>query len=514
MQRLVVALTTLLGLTGIVVVAGYLFLFAAGTDRAARAAPADTVAYVTVYLQPSSGQKMNLANLLGRVPGFADAASLDQKIHEISARLLGDAGLDYEGDLRPWLGNQLALAIAPGTPDAVLQPRAVLLVAVRDPEAAGAALQRLAPGQSSTYEGEEIVSGADRAWALLDDLLVMGQDAAAVRAALNADAGRDASLSGQAGFAAAMRRLPADHLAAAYLDLSGIAAAAGAEEQLDGYSTASFALLAENEGLRVAGSAPFDADAASAAAREAFALASEPSSLAEWMPADTQAELVVFGLSQSFAAAEEQLGGRGSEPIADALNQLRAVAALGLGINVDDDLLPLFDRDAAIALGGLDGSSPDGLLLLRPSDPDAAQASLDRLRDALRDRGASVEETDVDGETITLLRVPDLGTVAFAVRDGVIVAGLGADQVGEALRARADGSSLAATDRYRTAWELAGTRGGNEAFVDVAAVVDATGDALGISGEVGDILREIGALAITTPARDDQSELHVVLTVR
>ncbi|HSM37719.1 MAG TPA: hypothetical protein VK838_00155, partial [Candidatus Limnocylindrales bacterium] len=95
MHRLVVALTTLLTLVGVVVVAGYLLLFAAQADRAARAVPADASAYATLYLQPSTGQKLNLQSLLGRVPGFADPSSLDQKIHEITARLLGDAGLDY-----------------------------------------------------------------------------------------------------------------------------------------------------------------------------------------------------------------------------------------------------------------------------------------------------------------------------------------------------------------------------------------------------------------------------------
>ena len=105
LQRLAIALTTLLTLVGAAVVTGYLFVFAVGTDRAAGAVPSDATAYVTVYLQPSTGQKMNLATLLGHVPGFADAAGLDQKLHEISARFLGQAGIDYEADVRPWIGN-------------------------------------------------------------------------------------------------------------------------------------------------------------------------------------------------------------------------------------------------------------------------------------------------------------------------------------------------------------------------------------------------------------------------
>jgi hypothetical protein len=64
MRRLVIALTAFLFAAGLVVVGGYLFVFGAVADRAARLAPADTTAYVTVYLNPSTGQRMNLSDIL------------------------------------------------------------------------------------------------------------------------------------------------------------------------------------------------------------------------------------------------------------------------------------------------------------------------------------------------------------------------------------------------------------------------------------------------------------------
>jgi hypothetical protein len=80
-QRLVIALTSFLAMMAGVVVVGYLLIFAASPDRASRAIPADATVYATVYLQPSTGQKMNLAALLGHVPGLADPTSLDTKLH-------------------------------------------------------------------------------------------------------------------------------------------------------------------------------------------------------------------------------------------------------------------------------------------------------------------------------------------------------------------------------------------------------------------------------------------------
>ena len=113
MHRLVIALTSLLGLTAAGVVAGYLLLFSASADRAASLVPAETAFYANVYLQPSTGQRMNLAGLLGRIPGFEDTSTLDEKIDQVAQNLLADTGLDYRDQIKPWLGNQLAIAAWP-----------------------------------------------------------------------------------------------------------------------------------------------------------------------------------------------------------------------------------------------------------------------------------------------------------------------------------------------------------------------------------------------------------------
>ena len=83
------------------------------TDRAAALAPADTAIYVNVYLQPSTGQQMNLAGLIGRLPGFADDASLDEKVDQVVAEPPVGTGIDYRAEVKPWLGDQIAIAAWP-----------------------------------------------------------------------------------------------------------------------------------------------------------------------------------------------------------------------------------------------------------------------------------------------------------------------------------------------------------------------------------------------------------------
>ena len=73
-------------------------------------APAKSAVYVNVYLQPSTGQQMNLAGLIGRLPGFADEASLDEKVDQIVDNLLSETGVDYRTQVKPWLGDQVAIA--------------------------------------------------------------------------------------------------------------------------------------------------------------------------------------------------------------------------------------------------------------------------------------------------------------------------------------------------------------------------------------------------------------------
>ena len=79
------------------------------------------------------------------------------------------------------------------------------------------------------------------------------------------------------------------------------------ETQVGGYSTVSAALLAEPDGLRLDAVAPFDSSAASAEERADFAAGSEPSTLAEWLPADTHAMAAVFDVQRAAQTVEDGL---------------------------------------------------------------------------------------------------------------------------------------------------------------------------------------------------------------
>jgi hypothetical protein len=518
MHRLVIALVTLLGLTGAAVVGAYLFLFSSGIDRAARLAPAETAIYVNVYLQPSAGQQMNLSELIGRLPGFADDATLDEKVDQIVQNLLADAGVDYRTQLKPWLGNQVALAVMMGDTTTSADGEPVVIAEVKDRPAAEAAVTDLVsaddPSARSTrsYEGTDIHVSTDAAYAFIDEMLVIGPDASAVEAIVDVSRGADA-LADRGDFRDTMAELPADHLAAAFLDLALMARAADAEGQLQAVSTAGAVLVAERDGLRLSGSAPFDHEEAEPSARAGFALGGEPTSLVDWMPGNTVAEVVVFGLRQTLEDAEAAAAGTpDGQELLSAIDTFRALAAFGLGIDVDADLLPLLDREVGVAFRGFDGDRPSGLLLLRPDDPVAAEASLARITDRLSAIGAETTTEEIGGVTVTVVQVPDIGELAYTVSGRIVVMGFGSDDVVAAIDAHDSGTSLGQSRAYRETWELAGVRAGNEAWVDVAALV-ALVDPAELDGDARDILGRIGTLGLTAPSRDDQIEFHAVLTI-
>ena len=520
MHRLVIALVTLIGLTGAAFVAGYFLLFSASSDRAAALAPADSAFYVNIYLQPSTGQQMNLGGLIGRLPGFADEASLDDKVDQVVQNLLGTTGLglDYQEQIKPWLGSQIAVAGWPVDGD-VAAPEAVFIVEVKDRELAEAALGDFAtesglPFTEETYQDVEMRVAETGAYAFVGEMLVVGESSGGVEAVVDVESG-GASLADRDDFRTTMDGLPADHLASVFVDLAAIAEATNTSEQLSAFSTAGAALVAERDGIRLSGSAPFEVDQAASSSAAGFGLGGEPSSLVDWMPEDTLAELVIFGLRQTLEDAEEAAASAPQgEEITSALDTVRALASFGFGIDIDADLLPLLDREVGIAVSGIDRALQSGQLLLRPEDPEAAEEALTRIVDRLVATGAATERTEAGADAeITVLTIPEAGEVAYTVSDGIIIIGLGVEDVTAAIQAHADGQALAGNDRYVRTFEVAGVRAGNELYVDIGAIVDLASTTLSLDDDARDILAQIGSFGFTAPSRDDRLEFHAVLTV-
>ncbi len=89
--------------------------FATGSQPA-EALPDSTIAYFGVDLDPSGGQKIEAIKMLKKFPAFDDKVDLETD-DDIRERMFEEItksgecdGLDYDADVKPWLGSRAAMA--------------------------------------------------------------------------------------------------------------------------------------------------------------------------------------------------------------------------------------------------------------------------------------------------------------------------------------------------------------------------------------------------------------------
>lgn len=137
----------------------------------AEALPSSTIAYLSIDLDPSGGQKIDAFRTLNKFPAFKEQVhvdSVDQLRHELGDELVSAShcqGLDYNRDIDPWLGDRAAVALVdlPGS-----DPGAVVVVQVKDEGKARAGLKTL-DGCATDTTGDTTGYVVRHGWAILAD---------------------------------------------------------------------------------------------------------------------------------------------------------------------------------------------------------------------------------------------------------------------------------------------------------------------------------------------------------
>jgi len=140
-------------------------------SQPAEALPSSTVAYLSIDLDPSGGQKIDAFRTLNKFPAFKDQVhigSVDELRHKLGDELVSGShcqGLDYSSDIDPWLGDRAAVALV-DLPDAA--PDAVVVVQVKDEDKAREGLQTL-DGCATDSTGDTTGYVVRHGWAILAD---------------------------------------------------------------------------------------------------------------------------------------------------------------------------------------------------------------------------------------------------------------------------------------------------------------------------------------------------------
>lgn len=545
---------------------------AASQATVLRYVPADSVAYVEARLDLPGDQRRSVAEFLSHFPGFADQAALDSKLDEALDQFIHDAtkgDQSYTADIKPWFGGEIAVSVGPLPPASSLsggdssstlarQLRALALLSVTDGAKAQAYLDGLSAktGEETTkltYNGAQLTvyqekDGPALAYAIIGGKVAALGDLASVKAAV--DTNGSSGFATQPGPKAALDAADQDHVGFVYVALRPLLDwSTGLSKSLPGPTGsaipepvsdtllktvpdwASYWLRFEKDALVVEAAAP--KPEVSFASTE-----NRTSPLVKHVPSSALAMAVTNGLGATIGKVLDLYAGDPQfKPLVDQLDQ-------ALGVVGGRDAALGWIGDTAIVVNAT-GDTPEGGVLIAPTDPDKAKSLLTSLGTLVglggAQNGITVRTEDHNGTTITIIDIADLSKlsgaaggqvgamplplnhieIAYAVTNDVVVIGSGPDFVKHVLDTT-EGTSLANDQQYK---DLAGriSVGTGQTFVDITAIrsliekAAAGGDAAQRQKYETDIkpfLAPFDAMIASGTFKDDLGRSTVVITVK
>jgi hypothetical protein len=210
MVSLVAVLAVIVGAAGYV---GYHKLASRGSQPD-QWAPANSIAFVKLDLDPAASEKIAALRFEQKFPDAPHVTSADQLKDALLDDVFNDSSgsdkIDYATDVKPWLGDRVALAVYP---DASGSAEAVGILAVKDSDAAKIGLTKLVHDQG------------DAAFAIEGDYAIVGQTQTAVDAAVAA--ARASSITAAGDYSGDIATLNGDRILTGWADLGAVLKLAG-----------------------------------------------------------------------------------------------------------------------------------------------------------------------------------------------------------------------------------------------------------------------------------------------
>ena len=401
--------------------------FAQGAQPA-EALPDSTIAYFSVDLDPSGGQKIEAIKTLRKFPAFTDEIDLkaDDDLRERFFEEITSSGecegLDYAEDVEPWLGSRAAMAAVDLGEDA---PAAVGVVQVSDAGKAEDGVAKLVDTCGSGEEGD--VGG----WVVEGDWMVVAETKEIAQQVVDArDAGTLAdddaygTWTGEAGDDGFMSVYVAKAAAQYVDDLGGMGSALGglsgsADDMASGDEVPPELQEMIDEFDGMAATVRFD----DGSVEVEYAVSNyqpdmtkyvdgdEGVSMVDDLPGDTVAAMG-FSLEEGWAQAMVDYFKSTLPEDASSIDDGIAQMESETGLAFPEDIETLLGEGVTISVGG--GIDPDAIAnggpgevpagLTIKGDADEIQAVLDKLRDQVPPEMADfMEVTEGDGYAVLAL---------------------------------------------------------------------------------------------------------------
>jgi hypothetical protein len=396
--------------------------------------PSKTALYITLNTNEGSDQIKGWQNMVKYLSAIPEVEKTFSQIDIVKAGELGT----YDADVRPWLGNEIAIGITdmealgklvnslsgmitvpgptdPNKPTPTPNPNTITmfgmeipaLVAfqVKDKAKAEAFVNKLfgkmgnnMKPTTETYNGYNLTNlnlfVAQLSVAVGNDRLFLGLGTKLVKDAIDQQAGN--SLSANAQYKQVSGKIPASNLGFVYADASSaskLASSLPATGQTKPATTMNMDYLAglgmsfatAEDGLRVDVYQTYNESKMPAEVKQALSKAATQSKVLEALPANT----FFFATGQDAKSAYEQLDKTMAQLPADQSKQFKDQLAefeAQTGLNIKNDLVSLLSGEFAI-YGTPAVSSPDlpmGVgFVTAVSDKNAAQTSIDKILSSL-----------------------------------------------------------------------------------------------------------------------------------
>ncbi|MDX6258681.1 MAG: hypothetical protein QOH84_369 [Kribbellaceae bacterium] len=355
-----------------VVAGGGIFAYGklAGGGQPAEVLPGNSVAYARIDLNPSAGQKVAAVRFMLKFPSAkekigltSDKDDLRQKLFDLIKKDAGDdlADVDFEKDIKPWLGDRAGVAAVPGKQGE--EPDAVVAVEVKDEQKATAGLDKL-------FANDDEKPGR----VFTEGYVLLSQDQATVDAAVASS--KDSPLSENATFKSDMDALGEQGFVSLWADMKGLSALA--PDGLAGKTTlpegsAAAALRFDSQYVELKGIARGDKSIKVSSANAGDQIAKLPDSTAGAFTLSDGANLVdtVWTQLQKTAGAELNLP------------ELTKGFTDEYGLVLPDDLKPLLGKNLSIAVDK-DSSNGPKIAARIETDPAKAEAVVDKVTSLIR----------------------------------------------------------------------------------------------------------------------------------
>ena len=378
--------------TGAVAV-GLYALRGSGEDLT-RMIPASADVYVSIDLDPSLQQKLNVNTLARKFPSLRGAQGIDGAVDSAMDDALSGmvSGVSFHRDVRPWLGSQIALVarMTSGSDEAIL-------LASKDDAAAQRFLDTVTSHgpawQDVSYEGVALHVGRSGSsvhvvTALVDHAVVVGGTISIVRQVVAADQG-GARLDQTPGYTATVRTLPSERLALVYVStapLKRALAGLGGLGALDGAPAGNAAgllaaarglgvsLSAQPDGVAVDANVPIDATKLTVDERRALTSAGSYRPLLSWVPEGSFGFLASPAGVTSPASALDQVAANAPPELRRTLSRWHVSGPDGVAAHLTGDAVVEFGPSAG---------SVAGTVILGTDDETGTRAALDRAAPAI-----------------------------------------------------------------------------------------------------------------------------------